>query len=191
LFKKFHHRINLATLFWTKSYLLNTVKPFSSHENRSLTKSQKPLQEGTLRNLNFNILSMQGFKLAKKTPEAKISALQNFRDLPWQKQQKKLLILNFSRCSKAAKIFGLIEIFIKIHTQISNFSSQISKYYLSSPCLMLFWNIGWSWRRISSNKKICGLFPDSVKFWRLVIDWSIRRLRFKHSWHETIETFQT
>jgi hypothetical protein len=27
LFKKFHHRINLATLFSTKSYLLNTVKP--------------------------------------------------------------------------------------------------------------------------------------------------------------------
>jgi hypothetical protein len=46
LFKKFHPRINLATLFLTKSYLLNTIKPFSDHENRSLTKSQKPLQGG-------------------------------------------------------------------------------------------------------------------------------------------------
>jgi hypothetical protein len=42
LFKKFHPRINLATLFSTKSYLLNTIKLFSGHENRSLTKSQKP-----------------------------------------------------------------------------------------------------------------------------------------------------
>jgi hypothetical protein len=44
LFKKFHPRINLTTLFFTKSYLLNTIKPFSGHENRSLKKSQKPLQ---------------------------------------------------------------------------------------------------------------------------------------------------
>jgi hypothetical protein len=29
LFKKFHPRINLTTLFFTKSYLLNTIKPFS------------------------------------------------------------------------------------------------------------------------------------------------------------------
>jgi hypothetical protein len=29
LFKKFHPRINLATLFSTKLYLLNTIKPFS------------------------------------------------------------------------------------------------------------------------------------------------------------------
>jgi hypothetical protein len=27
-------------------YLLNTIKPISGHENRSLTKSQKPLQDG-------------------------------------------------------------------------------------------------------------------------------------------------
>jgi hypothetical protein len=46
LFKKFHPRINLTTVFSTKSYLLNTIKPFSGHENSSLTKSQKPLQEG-------------------------------------------------------------------------------------------------------------------------------------------------
>jgi hypothetical protein len=44
LFKKFHPRINRTTLFWTKSYLLNTINPFSGHQNRSLTKSQKPLQ---------------------------------------------------------------------------------------------------------------------------------------------------
>jgi hypothetical protein len=43
LFKKFHPRINLETLFSTKSYLLNTIKPFSDHENCFLTKSQKPL----------------------------------------------------------------------------------------------------------------------------------------------------
>jgi hypothetical protein len=41
LFKKFHPRIDLTTLLSTKSYLLNTIKPFSGHENRSLTKSQK------------------------------------------------------------------------------------------------------------------------------------------------------
>jgi hypothetical protein len=43
LFKKFYPRINLATLFSTKLYLLNTINSFSGHENRSLTKSQKPL----------------------------------------------------------------------------------------------------------------------------------------------------
>jgi hypothetical protein len=36
LFKRFHPRINLTTLFFTKTYLLNTIKPFSDHENRSL-----------------------------------------------------------------------------------------------------------------------------------------------------------
>jgi hypothetical protein len=46
LFKKFQPRINLATLYYTKSYLLNTIKPFLGHENRSLTKFQKPLQGG-------------------------------------------------------------------------------------------------------------------------------------------------
>jgi hypothetical protein len=46
LFKKFHPRIILATLFSTKSYLLNTIKPFSGLKNRSFTKSQKPLQGG-------------------------------------------------------------------------------------------------------------------------------------------------
>jgi hypothetical protein len=52
LFKKFHPKINLATLFSTKSYLLNRIKPFSRHENRSLTKSQIFYKKGTLRNLN-------------------------------------------------------------------------------------------------------------------------------------------
>jgi hypothetical protein len=46
LLKKFHPRINLTTLFFTKLYLLNTIKPFSSHENRSLTKSQKTFTRG-------------------------------------------------------------------------------------------------------------------------------------------------
>jgi hypothetical protein len=44
--KKFHPRINLTTFFLTKSYLLNTMKPFSGHENHSLSKSQEPLQGG-------------------------------------------------------------------------------------------------------------------------------------------------
>jgi hypothetical protein len=46
LFNLFHPRINLATLFSTKSYLLNTIKPFSGHENRPLTKSQNPQKRG-------------------------------------------------------------------------------------------------------------------------------------------------
>jgi hypothetical protein len=63
LFKKFQPRINLTTLSLTKLYLLNTIKPISGHENRSLTKYQKTF---TLRNLK---------KLAQKTPGAKILAL--------------------------------------------------------------------------------------------------------------------
>jgi hypothetical protein len=47
LFKKFHPRINLTTLFLTKSYLLNTIKPFPGQEHRYLTKIQKPLLLGT------------------------------------------------------------------------------------------------------------------------------------------------
>jgi hypothetical protein len=46
LFKKSHPRINLTTLFLTKIYLLNTKKPFSSHENCSLTKITKPFTKG-------------------------------------------------------------------------------------------------------------------------------------------------
>jgi hypothetical protein len=46
LFKKFHPRLNLTTLFLTKLYLLNTIKPFSGHENRSLTKFQKTFTRG-------------------------------------------------------------------------------------------------------------------------------------------------
>jgi hypothetical protein len=57
-FKKFHLRINRTTLFLTKSYLLNTKNSFSGHGNRSLTKSQKKFTRGTLRNLNFKILSI-------------------------------------------------------------------------------------------------------------------------------------
>jgi hypothetical protein len=47
-FKKFRPRMNLATLFSTKTYLLHTIKPFSGHENRYLTRSQKSLQGGYL-----------------------------------------------------------------------------------------------------------------------------------------------
>jgi hypothetical protein len=76
LFKKFHPRLNLTTLSCTKLYLLNTIKPFSGHENRSLTKFQKTFTRGVpLRNLNFKILSMQDIKLAQMGPGAEISAL--------------------------------------------------------------------------------------------------------------------
>jgi hypothetical protein len=34
LFKKFNPRINLTSLFFTKLYLLNLIKPFYDHENR-------------------------------------------------------------------------------------------------------------------------------------------------------------
>jgi hypothetical protein len=46
LFKKFHPRINLTTLFLTKSYLMSKIKLLSGHENRSLTKSQKIFTRG-------------------------------------------------------------------------------------------------------------------------------------------------
>jgi hypothetical protein len=36
LFKRFHPRTNLTTFFLPKIYLLNTIKPFLDHENRSL-----------------------------------------------------------------------------------------------------------------------------------------------------------
>jgi hypothetical protein len=80
LFKRFHPRDKSeTTIFFTKIYLLNTIKPFSDHENRSLglnSKTSKNLSEvATLRNLNFKILSMQDTKLAQMRPRAKISAL--------------------------------------------------------------------------------------------------------------------
>jgi hypothetical protein len=57
LFKNFHSRINLTKLFLNKTYLVNRIKLFPGNETRSL---------GTLRYLNFKILSIQGIKLAKK-----------------------------------------------------------------------------------------------------------------------------
>jgi hypothetical protein len=35
LFKEFHPKVNLTTVFFAKIYLLNTIKLFSDHENRS------------------------------------------------------------------------------------------------------------------------------------------------------------
>jgi hypothetical protein len=50
LFKKFRPRINLATLFFTKLYLLNTIKPFLGQETWSLGPKlhnlKKPLLGG-------------------------------------------------------------------------------------------------------------------------------------------------
>jgi hypothetical protein len=48
LFKKFHPRINLTTLFLTKIYLLNLVKPFSGHENRSSGPKHQTLKKPLL-----------------------------------------------------------------------------------------------------------------------------------------------
>jgi hypothetical protein len=56
LFKKFHPRINRTTIYSTKLCLLNTIKPFLGHENRSLTKSQNNLQGGYLLFLDTKIL---------------------------------------------------------------------------------------------------------------------------------------
>jgi hypothetical protein len=53
LFKKFHSRLNRTTLYLTRSYLLNTMKPISGLETRSLTKFQKPLQN--LKNLTRGV----------------------------------------------------------------------------------------------------------------------------------------
>jgi hypothetical protein len=56
LFKKFHPRINLTTLFLTKIYILNTIKPFSGHKNQPSGLKQQNLKNlsevATLRNLN-------------------------------------------------------------------------------------------------------------------------------------------
>jgi hypothetical protein len=40
--------MNLTTFFLTESYFLNTIKPFSGHENRFLAKLQKHIQGGYL-----------------------------------------------------------------------------------------------------------------------------------------------
>jgi hypothetical protein len=56
LFKKFHPRIDRTTLYSTKSYLLNTIKPFLGHENRSWQNLKN--KGGTLWNLNYKILSI-------------------------------------------------------------------------------------------------------------------------------------
>jgi hypothetical protein len=52
LFKKTHPRINLTTLFFTKIYLLNTIRAFLDKNLKTLNKG------GTLRNLNFKVLSI-------------------------------------------------------------------------------------------------------------------------------------
>jgi hypothetical protein len=74
LFKKFYPRINLTTLFPTKTYTLNTMQPFSGQENRPLELKQQNLKNlskaAFYRNLNFKIQNFK--KLAQKTPGAKI-----------------------------------------------------------------------------------------------------------------------
>jgi hypothetical protein len=66
----------MTTFFLSKTYLLNTIKPFSDHKNRSLGPKQQNLSEvATLRNLNFKILISQDTKLAQMKPGAKVSAL--------------------------------------------------------------------------------------------------------------------
>jgi hypothetical protein len=41
MFKKFHPRINLTTLFLTKTYILNTIQPFLGHKNGPLELKQQ------------------------------------------------------------------------------------------------------------------------------------------------------
>jgi hypothetical protein len=48
LFKKLHPRINLTTLFLTKTYLPNTIILFSDHENQSLGPKQQNLEKPLL-----------------------------------------------------------------------------------------------------------------------------------------------
>jgi hypothetical protein len=63
LFKRFHPRINLTTLFSTKIYLLNTIKLFSDHENRSL----KPKQQNIVGHISGNsLLSDSIWRLVSK-----------------------------------------------------------------------------------------------------------------------------
>jgi hypothetical protein len=48
LFKRFYPKVNLTTLFLTETYLLNTIKLFSDHENRSLGPKQQNLEKPLL-----------------------------------------------------------------------------------------------------------------------------------------------
>jgi hypothetical protein len=78
LFKKYHPRINL-TSDNTFVNLLNTIKPFSGHDNCGPWGLNNKIRKNiscvaTLRNLYFKILSMRCIKFAQKTQEAKISA---------------------------------------------------------------------------------------------------------------------
>jgi hypothetical protein len=50
LFKKFHPRIHLTTLFFTKLYLLNTLEPFSGHEYLFLGPKPAKPRKTSLRN---------------------------------------------------------------------------------------------------------------------------------------------
>jgi hypothetical protein len=78
LLKEFHPRINLTTLFFTKTYLRNSFKLLLGHENWSLRPEQHNLKNlsevATLRILSIKILSMRYIKLAQMTPGARISA---------------------------------------------------------------------------------------------------------------------
>jgi hypothetical protein len=76
LFKKFYPRINLTTFFLTKSYLLNTIKPFSGHENRSLTKFQKPSQGGYPKELELRNSEYAGHQVGSNE-----AGSQNFSSL--------------------------------------------------------------------------------------------------------------
>jgi hypothetical protein len=65
LFKKFHPRINLTTLFFTKIYLRNTFKLLLGHENWSLGPKQHNLKKPQNNLKSINILSMRYIKLAQ------------------------------------------------------------------------------------------------------------------------------
>jgi hypothetical protein len=65
LFKEFHSRKNLKTLF--KSYLLNTIKTVSGFESRSFSKLQKYFQRRYPEEPVFKNFDMWNIEQAQKT----------------------------------------------------------------------------------------------------------------------------
>jgi hypothetical protein len=110
LFKKCHPRINLTRILPTKTYLLNTLKPFSSHENQSLGPTQQTSKNlssvAALRNLKFKILSSPfalKYKIATAEKMAKWnhgSEICKMNIFPWF-----YTVSNFSTATSLANIF--------------------------------------------------------------------------------------
>jgi hypothetical protein len=76
LFTNFLPKINRAKFYSTKLHILNTIKPFPGYENHSLTKSQKPLQEGSPKEPELQNSEYVGHQVGLKD-----SGSQNFSSL--------------------------------------------------------------------------------------------------------------